>query len=270
MPCTAHGFTHSGRAHVAPGMTPDARWAVKLICALLLGGMAVGSGRLQAADSLSYTVSWLGIPVVEVTVAKVENAAGFQQEYRARTRRWFDPIYAVDNRYRIWLDANSGYPQRYEKEVRERRHSNHSWVQYELAARRISYASGEQRPWPEPTHNLFSALVWIERHPWKVAETRRLLVEVEGVIWALAAHCTEQLSAARKGGPLFIVEARFEGQVAGSPVLVESDIVARLLPGEGHEIRLGIDPVARRYNWIEFGSPPFLVRAKLNLAPLRP
>ena len=270
MRCTAHGFTHSGRAPVAPGMTPAARRAVKLIWVLLLGAMAVGSGRLQAADSLSYTVSWLGIPVVEITVAKVENAAGFQQEYRARTRRWFDPIYAVDNRYRIWLDANSGYPQRYEKEIRERRHSNHLWAQYELASAQISYANGEQRPWPEPTHNLFSALVWIERHPWRVAETRQLLVEVEGVIWQLVAHCTEQLSAARKGGPLSTVEARFEGQVTGDPVLAESDIVTRLLPGAGHEIRLGIDPVAQRYNWIEFGSLPFMVRAKLNLARLHP
>ena len=267
---TPLGLAHRCRAQTVPAEPAAPNWALNAICAVLLGAMAASSGKLQAADNLSYTLSWLGIPVVEITVAQVESTAGVQHEYHARTRRWFKPIYAVDNHYRIWLDAVSGYPLRYEKEIHERRHSNHLWAQYDLDSRQIIYGNGEQRPWPEPTHTFFSALVWVQRHPWRIAELQPLVVEVEGVVWQVAARCTGQLSADRKDGPLSVVEVRFERQVAGRPVLADTDIVTRMLPGEGHAIRLGIDPLKLRYNWIEFGSQPFLVRAKLNLAPRQP
>ena len=225
---------------------------------------------LLSAQPLSYTVSWLGIPVVDVALTLVAGDSSLQAEYQARTRPWFDYFYAVDNRYRVWVDPGTGYPARYEKRILERGRANHLEVRYERNPRRVVYANGLERPWPDETHTLFSALLWVQRHDWKPAEERQLLVEVEGVVWEVAVASVKVVRSGKPGEPLVEVRVRFDRQVSGEPVLSDTDILTRLLPGEGHELRFGLDPRRDVVKWVEFGSKPFMVRAELNSAPERP
>lgn len=237
--------------------------------AVVIAAAVIGPA-LPAADTLSYAVSWLGLTVVDLTITGEASDSAWLVEYRTRTRRWFERIYTVDNRYRMAVDSASGYPLRYEKDIREGRRGRQFWAQYDSTARLVTYANGLQRPFPEGTHSLFSALVWIQRHPWELDEERPLLVEIEGVTWQVDVRCTALASSSRTQGRLAEVEVRFGARVSGEPVLSTTDILTRMLPGEGHQLRFGVDPVRRVVRWVEFGPRPFPIRAKLSQPRERP
>jgi len=225
---------------------------------------------LLSAQPLSYTVSWLGIPVVDVTITRVNSDTALVAEYRARTRPWFDRLYSVDNRYRIRVDPDSGYPGHYEKQVLEQGRADSLWACYEHNPRRVVYANGLERPWREGTHAFFSALLWVQQHAWQADEELVLLVEVEGVLWQVTVQCTEMVAAVEPEGPLVAVTARFDRQVSGEPVLSTTDILTYMLPGVGHRLRFGLNPERQEIEWAEFGSRPFMVRAELNSIPEHP
>ena len=240
-----------------------------LIRAIVIAAAAIGPALL-ANDTLSYTVSWLGLPVVDLTVSGEASDSARIVVYHARTRRWFNQIYSVDNRYRILVDSVSGVPLRYEKDIRERGRGRPFWAQYDSTARLVTYANGLQRPLPAGTHSLFSALEWIQRHPWELDVQWPLLVEVEGVTWPVDVRCKAVAASSGTEGPLVEVEARFGAQVSGEPVLSTTDILTRLLPGDGHRLRFGVDLEHKVIRWVEFGPRPFPIRAKLSQPRERP
>ena len=225
---------------------------------------------LLSAQPLSYTVSWMGIPVVDVTITWAESDSNYYAEYHAQTRPWFNRFYSVDNRHRIWADPVEGYPIRYEKRILERGRADSLWARYEQNPRQVVYANGLSRPWREGTHTLFSALLWVQRHDWAPGEERILLVEVEGVVWQVTAACLGVVGTGQQGGPLVEMRARFERQLYGEPVLSTTDILTHMLPGEGHQLRFSLDTERDEVMWVEFGSIPFQVRAELNSVPEQP
>ncbi|MFC1543333.1 DUF3108 domain-containing protein [Candidatus Neomarinimicrobiota bacterium] len=222
---------------------------------------------LLPAQSLSYTVSWLGVPVVDVTITMTESDSSNHAGFHARTRSWFDRFYSVDNRYRIWVEPIGGYPIRYEKSILERGQADSLWAQYEQGRQRVVFANGLERPWREDTHALFSALLWIQKHNWTIGEEQDLLVEVEGVVWRVSSRCLDELNAGNSMGPIVEMQARFEQQLYGEPVLSTTDILTHMLPGEGHRLRFGLDLERDEVRWIAFGTGIFQVRAELNAIP---
>lgn len=225
---------------------------------------------LLTAQPLSYTVSWLGIPVVDVTIAVVDSDTIYQAEYHAQTQRWFDHFYSVDNRYRIWVDPETGVPRHYEKQILERGRADSLWAHYERNPLRVVYGNGLESPWREGAHTLFSALLWVQLRDWKAGEERILLVEVEGVVWQVTAVCMDLASPGKPEVPLVEIRVHFDRQVYGEPVLSTTDILTYMLPGAGHRLRFGLDPQRDEVLWAEFGSRPFQVRAELNSNPERP
>ncbi len=233
----------------------------------LVAACAAVWSLLPAADSLAYTVSWLGVPVVDVTIRHLEDPGPPHVEYRARTRSWFDRFYSVDNRYSIWLDPATGAPARYEKEVLERGRRDDLWALFDKDSRTITYANGLHRPWPPGAHTLFSALLWLQKHPWSLDEELPLQVEVEGVFWRVSTRCTALIPTGQPADTLAVLEARFEERVSGEPVLSTTDVLTAMLPGKGHRLRIGVDPARQEVVWVEFGPRPLQVRAKLVSSP---
>ncbi|MBA7598526.1 hypothetical protein ES703_05544 [subsurface metagenome] len=225
---------------------------------------------LLSAQPLSYTVSWLGIPVVDVTITLAESDSSCHAEYHAQTRPWFNNLYSVDNRHRIWVDPAEGYPLRYEKRILERGRADSLWARYDRNSRQVVYANGLIRPWRESAHSLFSALLWVQRHDWTAGEEQILQVEVEGVVWQVSAACKGVIGAREKGGSVMEIRTRFERQLYGEPILSTTDILTHMLPGKGHQLRFGLDTERDEVMWIEFGSIPFQVRAELNSLPEHP
>ncbi len=225
---------------------------------------------ILAAQPLSYTVSWLGIPVVDVTITIAQSDSNCYAEYHAQTRPWFNHLYSVDNYHRIWVDPAEGYPIRYEKHINENGHADSLWANYEHNPRRVVYANGLVRPWREGAHSLFSGLLWVQRHPWIDGEERVLQVEVEGVIWQVTVSCPDADDTGEQGSSPVKMWARFDWKLYGEPVLSTTDILTHMLPGEGHRLRFGLDREQNDVKWIEFGSIPFQVRAELNSVPEHP
>lgn len=222
---------------------------------------------LLSAQSLSYTVSWLAVPVVDITIQTTHSDTSMHGTYHARTRPWFDKLYSVDNRYDIWTTSPSGLPLRYEKIILERNRDTHFWAQYEEDGQRVVYANSLERPWQAGMHTLFSALLWVQHHPWEEDERQDLLVEVEGVIWQVTTRCTQIDPSTGELGARAEVLVRFEGQEYGEPVLSRTDMVTYMLPGKGHQLKFSLDLDRHQIRWVTFGSIPFQVRAELNPIP---
>ena len=283
-----------------------------LVCAWLSGGLDLGTGQSallakgpgwivlgpqsvvggsdpqgQATERRDYSVTWMGLPVVRLTIETSEDEDGRQTSYHARTLRWMAPFYSVDNRYTLTFDASSGELVRYEKVVTERGRTDSLQARYEVHSRkRVLYSNGVERTLPAGSMPLFAALGWVQRYPWRMGEELALLVEVEGVVWKVAVRSAElsanggviasNLSQGPGPGGSTVeqsplgqagVEIRFVERVGGSPVLARTDVLTRLLPGEGHRVIFGIDLDNREVIWARFGRRPLAVRAELNRRP---
>ena len=201
---------------------------------------------------------------MDISITTVKNDSGHQATYHAKTRPLFEPIYPVDNRYSVSLDPRTVQPYYYRKEIQERSRTDNLWARYDSVSQRILYSNGLTRSWQGGGHNLFSALQWVQQHDWEVSEKQVLVVEIEGVFWEVSLQCSESMLSRQSEERHVEVLARFEKKIAGEPVLSSTDILTYMLPGEGNRLRMGLDPKKDIVSWIEFGAPPFHVRAELN------
>ena len=219
----------------------------------------------SVSQPLEYTVSWLGVPVVDVAIDTGEDEFGRYTEYQAQTRPWFNRIYSVDNRYRIWMDEAHEHPIRYKKWILERGNRDSLLARFDLKnPPGAIYSNGVELPWTPERQTFFSALVWLQHHNWELNERHVLEVEVEGVIWEVELVCRN--STVDDTGSTDIVEvvANFLDRLQGQPVLATTDILTYMLPGEGNHLQFSLDIQRDLILWTEFGSWPLLVRADLN------
>lgn len=214
---------------------------------------------------LEYTVSWLGVPVVDVTIDTGEDEFGHYTEYQAQTRSWFNRIYSVDNRYRIWVDDAREHPLRYKKWILEQGNRDSLLARFDLKnPPGAIYSNGAELPWTPERQTFFSALVWLQHHNWEVDERHVLEIEVEGVIWEVELICQSSIGDDSGDTDNVVVEANFLDRLQGQPVLTTTDVLTYMLPGEGNHVQFGLDMQHDLILWAEFGSWPLLVRADLN------
>jgi hypothetical protein len=209
----------------------------------------------------NYVVSWLGIPVVDITVTIEPGDTVIQGIYTAKTRKWFDPIYSVDNRYNITCDASNYYPLKYAKQIIEKGNKSSFSSDYKVGDGLTDYSNGLQRTFPVGYYNLLSSLLWVERRNWLEGERHDIRIEIEGTLWHVALHCRKISKEA--AGSKAEIEALFVAQVAGEPVLSHTDIVTHRLPVVGNKMVFFMQLEHKLVEAIEFGRPPFLVRATL-------
>ncbi|MFC1483814.1 DUF3108 domain-containing protein [Candidatus Neomarinimicrobiota bacterium] len=213
---------------------------------------------------LIYEVAWLGVPVVDVTIDSRADEWGDYTEYQAQTRVWFDRIYSVDNRYRIWVNDVSGQPLRYEKQIHERGVRDSLKARYDLEnTHRVIYSNGAERPWTPEGQTFFSALIWMQHHDWEIQEKRVQQVEVEGVMWEVELACLNSAHSDAGSSDVVEISVHFSERLEGEPVLATTDVLTYMLPGEDHQLRFALDVEHDLILWVEFGSWPFIVRAEL-------
>ena len=232
------------------------RCRTALLCVCFWIQPAMGQAR-------SYTVSWLGVPVVDVTIAATGRTEGNVGHYRAVTRRWFDTIYALDNHYEVQLQQGQPGPATYWKKILERGNWDSLSVAYDETRGQAVYSNGLQRRWQAGDHNLFSALMWVEQHDWSSGEAHELRVEVEGVTWQVNVACDTVLAAEGPEADARVT-VTFGEILRGEPVLSTTDMLTHLLPGEGRQLRLSLNLEIGQIRWIELGRLPFVIRARIN------
>ncbi len=216
------------------------------------------------AQPRHYTVSWLGLPVVDVTVETSSDDSTRQGYYQARTRPWFDKLYSIDNHYWITVDTLSGQPVRYRKQITERGNEREFHTNYRFDIGKVLYANGAERSLEAGDQELFSSLLWVEDHQWELGEQLTMTVEVEGIFWQVFVICEDIRHDEVSDVHIARVLVRFEGQLRGEAVLSRTDRLTSMLPGPGNELRLELDLENRQVLALEFGSLPFLVRARVN------
>lgn len=230
-----------------------------LIAGLLLHMTPV----VGAGQDRTYTVTWLGIPVVDIGVSQAEGDFGAWVTYTAKTRAWFDAFYPLDNWYQVQFPSRDSKLGGYRKRILEKGNADSLSVLYDLESGEATYSNGIVREWHKGDHNLFSALIWVERRPWRSGEQQTISVEVEGVTWEVQADCYDVASL--DGEPSdCLVEVTFIKVIRGEPVQSSTDMLTHLLPGEGHKLRLGLDSKRLQIRWVELGRVPFVIRARLN------
>ena len=224
-------------------------WCTVVCCPVLQG------------QSNSYTVTWLGIPVVDVTVVIEPGDTVLQGLFTAKTRPWFDTIYAVDNRYNIVCSASDYYPFNFSKQIIEQGNETSFSAAYQAAAGSVEYSNGLQRIFPRGYYNLFSSLLWVEQRTWLAGERLDMRVEIEGTLWHVALHCREIIET--PAGSTAEIEVLFKARVGGEPVLSRTDIVTHKLPAVDRKMVFFVQLEDKLIEVIEFGRPPFMVRAAL-------
>ena len=238
-------------------MSERARWLSSAALVLqLLPGVTQGQQR-------SYTVTWLGIPIVDVGVNVLENSKGTDATYSAITRGWFDPIYSLDNRYEIHLPKGEASPASYHKWIMEKGHLDSLAATYRPDNGEVVYSNGIVRNWNRGDHNFFSALIWLERRHWKAGERHVMAVEIEGVTWEVLVECREVVEVNEMPSE-YLLQVTFTGVMRGEPVLSRTDMLTHMLPGVGHKLMLSLDSKRLQILWIKLGRVPFIVRARLN------
>ena len=229
---------------------------------LILALVVYGPPAVQA-QTRTYVVSWLGLPVADVTIEHSHQDSLRQSHYRARTRTWLNSFYSVDNQYWIFQDTLTGQVVRYRKQILERNRRREFEARYRFDLGQVVYSNGATRPLEPGDQGLFSALQWVESYGWQSGQEQELVVEVEGVFWQVLAWCEEVRQSADSLSAVALVTARFERQLRGEPVLSSTDVLTALLPGPEHELRFELDLERRLVLALEFGSLPFVVRARL-------
>jgi len=238
-------------------MSERARWLSSAALVLqLLPGVAQGQQR-------SYTVTWLGIPLVDVGINVADGDFGQWVTYTAKTRAWFDAIYSIDNWYQVQFPAWDLRLGGYRKRIMEKGHLDSLTATYRPDNGEVVYSNGIVRIWNRGDHNFFSALIWLERRHWKAGERHVMAVEIEGVTWEVLAECREVVEVNDMPSE-YLLQVTFTRVMRGEPVLSRTDMLTHMLPGIGHKLMLSLDSKRLQILWIELGRVPFIVHARLN------
>lgn len=227
------------------------------------------STQLIFPQKLTYTVSWLGIPVVDVSIEANGENGEIHGIYTAVTRPWFNALYSVNNRYKIIADSATGLPVTYEKTIVEREWQNQLSVTYSIIDGEVHYSNGAITSWSDDMHTLLSALLFVQRHEWDRGEVMTIRMDVEGLVWPVELKCINTELADDTGRREAEIVALFGDEAAGTAVLDHTDILSTMLPGPGHRLIFTVD---LDYKWVRrivFGGFPLVVKAELNPAHLR-
>ena len=102
----------------------------------------------RLGERLSYNVRYMGINVGEVVahvkgITSLNDREVYQIELRARTNKFFSPIFRVDDVIRTYVDTEQMYPLRFEKKIREGLYRAEETMDYDHINHTAIYSNGE-------------------------------------------------------------------------------------------------------------------------------
>lgn len=151
----------------------------------------------QAGESLVFEVSWLRIPVGTATM-RVEpilesptsdNAVPDTLRFisTARTKRFFDAFYKVDDRAESIFDTRTQLSQSFRIRQHEGRYRSHHQMIFDQPNRRVSFQKRDQPPKelsiPTDVQDPLSVLYWVRTLPLPVGESIIVPVCNRGKTW---------------------------------------------------------------------------------------
>lgn len=194
-----------------------------------------------------YEVTFLGIPVVQVSIEKVpqKDPALTTYLYTAKTNRFFSAVYPVNNRYLITMDSAMNKIVAYEKDIVQKNFEQDFSSRYTVDE--IFYSTGEKRTITGNYHTILSMLLALSDI--KQPQEFRVPLEIEGEFYTGVMIPGEGKHNQIDWNILLTPEG-------GEPVLEATDLFTSRLA----------DPEARRNITVDISSGR-IVSARFILSP---
>jgi len=144
-------------------------------------------------EKYAYQLTYLSIPAVNIYLSVPETLSisgkkTFHLLAIARTNSLFSVFYTLENRYHTYIDAETGLPVKFSKDVHQRTLDQHGEISYDQANRQAAYEGGRfisqiTMPIQENTHNLFSMIFFLRRGELHIGQTTHFNLDVESEPW---------------------------------------------------------------------------------------
>ena len=215
---------------------------------------------------IDYEISYLRIPLVNMTLTWVEDDSSVRVSYENRLKPFINFIHPVHNIYRVHFKKDDYYPLNWSKSISE------GPMQFQLSARRsldgtkVAYSNGSSLDFPETGLTVFSATHFLAS---KAQDPTFFPVDlpvfVDGELWeAQATRFDEQDPHPdhhiRAGEVLIQAELHY---LSGSPLLQDNDILTRHIAREGTQFFLWVSPEGI-YTKAQFDSFPRAVVLRMK------
>jgi len=218
------------------------------------------------ADEYHYTVSYMKIPVLNVSISSNIQGEVWKGRYQASIKPAFSYIYDIDNIYEIQAEPNTWLPKRYVKQINEGKHHEQQTFQYNRNNNSVTLPTGRSVDFPRGTHSLFSAMLWVQHHNWTPGESRSMNVEIDGRRWRITLNCVESTLLQGFGDPvkIHLVKVQFGEPVGGTKLDQRTDYLSANIAAKGRILRFWIDTKKDLIYQIFIPMGPFSVKARLN------
>lgn|GEM_PF-1526008 len=223
------------------------------------------TGRAFAEEE-QYTVSYAGVPVVNVSIQTETTSDYWFGEYHAWVKKGVALFYSVNNTYRVTAQPDTWFPLSYTKTIHEGKSKYDLTFRYDQTQHTETFPNGSTVAFPDSAYNLFSAMLWVQHHRWSVGEQRTLLVEVDGRIWTvkIVAPRYDTYLYHESSISVMRVEITFDSTENGSVYQGKKDILSRELSQPGRKLLFWVDPVQHLIYQIQVPMQPFSIWARLN------
>ena len=205
-------------------------------------GLTVAHGSLTLTDSLSE----------EGRAVKLINA-------RATSVSPTSFLFKIDNQYQTSIDANTGYPMSYMKNIDQSNFIEKTSISFDQEQGRIHFNHNDSLFLSTPTHNLFSALYFLMNHTYRAREVIHLPVFAAGHLWEVEAESVRMDKIITSAGVYSTVCVEIE--VLPSTSLphqgLRTDVLTHRLIKEGK----------KTYVWISTDQEGAMVKGTYELFP---
>ena len=252
------------REEIREAHIPQLRHFRRFLITCVLAMLFVFSPAVSQAANQSYSVSYAGVPVVNVTIHTETDGKAWYGEYHAWVKRGLGLFYSVDNTYRIIAIPQSWLPVRYTKTVREGEEVYSQQYSYYPERNTVLFPGGTTASVPDSLYNLFSAMLWVQHHEWTVGETRTFPVDVDGQIWQVQADAASRDTGEYRGDKISLIQIRvtFLRKEGTDMFEGKKDILSSQLPHPGRKILFWIDTSEQAIHQIQVPMNPFSLWAR--------
>ena len=172
-------------------------------------------------ENYTYKLTYLGIPAVNIYLSVPETLTiNERKTYHilavARTSALFSPFYTLENRYHTYIDAESGLPVKFTKDIHHSTLDQHGEITYDQENNLAVYEGGRfssqiKKSIQENTHTLFSMIYFLRREKLEKGKVFSFNLDVESEPWKVKAKVVlnETVSVAGKSHEAYKISFQF-------------------------------------------------------------
>lgn len=235
---------------------------------LLICGVLRSNGWSQSESSgreiSLYSFKYLGITVAHgaITISDTltdDGRPAKRIEARATSLSSTSFLFKINNRYITTVDAETGYPTLYEKDIEQSNFSQKSRIRFDQKHRRVYGSEVGEVLLPTSVHCFFSALYYVRNHSFQPKEVVCLPVYAAGSAWDVRAKAltTKKIITPAGAYQTVLIEIDFKRSASLHDQKIDTDVLTNRLVGEGKKTHI----------WISTGQKHTVIKGEYELFP---